>query len=100
MVRDEHESGRHQGDVEYGGTEVQVSTQRGRFCTLAQALHKPLLIAWFALAAATGFSPKSTGKFLNALLKTGDAITEQRKTAEKALQLACPEKAPLQPPLP
>jgi hypothetical protein len=100
LVRDEHESGRHQDDTEVGGTNTQVSTQRGRFCAFAQAIHKPLLIAAFVLAASTGFNPESTGKFLNALLKTGDAISEQRKKAEQALQLACPGKAPLQPPLP
>jgi hypothetical protein len=99
-VRDEHESGRHQASVEYGGqTGTKESTTWSRFCAFANSMRTPIFIAAIALYAATG--GQAGGSMISAINKIAQGREAQRRTAEKALQISCPGQAPSAgPPLP
>jgi hypothetical protein len=99
-VRDQHESGRHQANVEYGGTSAtKESTTWSRFCAFANSMRTPIFIAAVALYAATG--GQTGGGAISAINKIAQGREAQRRTAEKALQIACPGQSPVSgPPLP
>ncbi len=98
-VRDEHESGRHQANVEYGGTNATTeSSTWSRFCAFANSMRTPIFIAAVALYAATG--GESGGGAISAINKIAQGREAQRKAGEKALQIACPGQSSAGPPLP